>query len=230
MRKLVSLAGVFIFLSLVLISPMRMRSAEIKSGPLAPDKNVPGSFHPFNVTVREIPPDELEDMDRDLREKDKEKYTPKNKFHCLVSEYDLDPVVLLFANGGALDASEGFQELLKDLDAAIIKNRGRRLRAFVVFLLDKEVDIVKDDDKREERAKEIRTLAEKLGLKRVVLTVTSSKYLPKYELDKDKALTAVLYRTLRIRYSHTFDRTDLDKADSPAVKTLLMEANKLIGK
>src|SRR5262249_14516275 len=70
-----------------------MRSAEIKEGPLAAGKNLPGTFHPYNVTAREKTAEELEEADKDAMEKgvgkDKEKYTEERytsegKFHCLV--------------------------------------------------------------------------------------------------------------------------------------------------
>src|SRR5262245_53783258 len=98
MRKPLFLAGP-ILLAAVLVSA-RAPSAEITKGPLAAGKNVPGTFHPFNVTARVIPPEEMESTEDEDKEKEKEKekekakkptYTSKGKYHCLVSEYDLDP-------------------------------------------------------------------------------------------------------------------------------------------
>src|SRR5262245_42187528 len=149
MRPLLLLAGLLL---IGLCAPMR--SEEIKKGRLAPLKkdkdgkdvpqNVPGAFHPYNVTVREKSAEELEEADKEAMEKGKdkqfgeEKYTSEGKYHCLVTEYDLDPVVMLFARG--LHDSEGFKELLTKLDAACSKYRVRRLRAFVVFLDDELTD------------------------------------------------------------------------------------------
>jgi len=225
-----------------------MRSAEIKEGPLAPFKevkdkktgkttrepqNVPGSFHPYNVTAREKSPEELEEADKEAMEKgegkDKEKYaeerySSEGKFHCLVTEYDLDPVVMLFAARG-LNDSEGFKELLTKLDAACTKYRVRRLRAFVVFRVDGATDVTKDDEKRKELATEISNLAKDLKLKNVVLTLDTDADLAKYKLGKS-ALTAVLYRALRIRNSHTFERDELDKKDAPAIGALMKDVEK----
>src|SRR5262249_44559962 len=209
-----------------------MRSAEIKEGPLAAGKNLPGTFHPYNVTAREKTAEELEEADKDAMEKgegkDKEKYTEERytsegKFHCLVTEYDLDPVVILFAHG--LHDSEGFKELLTKLDAACTKYRVRRLRAFVVFLVDGATDITKDDGKRKELAAEVSNLAKDLKLKNVVLTLDTDSDLAKYKLGK-WALTTVRNRALRIRNSHTFERDELDKKDAPAIGALMKDVEK----
>jgi hypothetical protein len=227
MRPLMLLAGLLL---VGLCVPMR--SAEIKEGPLAAGQNVPGSFHPYNVTAREKTAEELEEADKeamekgDGKDKDKfaeERYTSEGKFHCLVTEYDLDPVVMLFARG--LNDSEGFKELLTKLDAACTKYRARRLRAFVVFVVDGATDITKDDDKRKELAAEASTLAKDLKLRNVVLTLDTEADLAKYKLGKS-ALTAVLYRALRIRSGQTFERDDLDKKDTPAIGALMKDVEK----
>src|SRR4051794_25861979 len=120
----------FVLLAVVLPAGLCVptRSAEIKTGPLAPlnaknePQNVPAAFHPYNVTERKKTPEELEEAEKDDLAKDKlkeEALTNVGKFHCLVTEYDLDPVVMLFARG--LNDSEGFKELLKRLDAACNK-------------------------------------------------------------------------------------------------------------
>jgi hypothetical protein len=231
MRLFVLFAGVSL---IALFAAVPMRSAEIKKGPLVVGKNVPGPFHPYNVTARVIPAEELEEADKEeaekAKDKDKEKkpYTTRGKFHCLVTEYDLNPVVLLVAR--KLNDSEGFRDLLKKIDAAIDKNRLSRLRAFVVFL-EKDMNVVTEDEKREQLEKDIQKVADDLGLKNVVLTLAGSKDLAKYDLDDAAALTAILYRTLRIRGSHTFERDDLEKADSAAVKALMTDvSDKLLPK
>ena len=61
-------------------------------------KNLPGSFQPYNVNVAVPLAEEPEPDPKDKGEK-RPKYTSKGKFHCLVSEYDLDPVVMLVARG-----------------------------------------------------------------------------------------------------------------------------------
>src|SRR5262245_23771992 len=99
MRPLILLAALA---ALALATPVAsLRSAEITQGKLAAKdekgkpNNVPGSFHPYNVNARQLTPEELIELEKEG--KDRDKYTSKGKFHCLVTEYDLDPVVMLFA-------------------------------------------------------------------------------------------------------------------------------------
>lgn len=251
MRPLVLLAALLLT---ALCVPTR--SAEIKTGPLAPFKevkdkesgktkqepqNVPAAFHPFNVTVRERTAEELEDADKDAAEKSgkekekytEDKYTSENKYHCLITEFDLDPVVMLFARG--VNASEGFKELLTKLDAACAKYRVRRLRAFVVFL-DNDLKTFnevqpdkrkKQDAKLKEMAGNARKMADELKLKNVTLTIGAldDAALKQYDL-KDVALTAVLYRALRIRNSHEFNTDELKTKDAAAIDALMKDVEK----
>jgi hypothetical protein len=242
MRPLLLLAALLL---IGLCAPLR--SEEIKKGRLAPTnaksepQNVPGAFHPYNVTTREKSAEELEDADKEAMEKDKgkekfaeEKYTSEGKYHCLVTEYDLDPVVMLFARG--LNDSEGFKELLTKLDAACSKFRVRRLRAFVVFLDDELPEFhVKDDlkksleleDRRKEVAGTIRKIADDLKLKNVVLTLGAKDELKRKNYDLgDAALTAVLYKAFRIRSSHALNADDLNKKDAPAIDVLMKDVEK----
>src|SRR5690348_17310199 len=71
--------------------------AKEAAGPLAPGQNLPGPFHPFNVTGPYA-----------------------DHFHCPVSDHNLDPGVLVFARDLVL--SPPLRKLLSGLDAAIDKN------------------------------------------------------------------------------------------------------------
>jgi hypothetical protein len=256
MRTLLLLAGL-----LVAGLSVPMRSAEITTGPLAPfrevkDKdsgqtrkepqNVPAAFHPYNVNVRERTAEELAEMEKESalkggKDKDKEdRYTSEGKYHCLITEYELDPVVMLFARG--LFDSEGFKELLTKLDAACLKYRPRRLRVFVVFL-DKEMKSFNEIDPKERKVQDAKfkemiadakKLVDELKLKNVTLTIGAENMgktdkrpavLTKYELTDD-ALTAVLYRALRIRSSHKLKADELSKKDAPAIDALMKDVEK----
>ena len=230
MRQRLLLTGLLL---LAVVVPASLPSAEITKGPLAPGKNVPATFHPYNVTARVIPAEEMEPSnEKEDREKEKEKekdkdkprtppYTSKGKYHCLITEYDLDPVVMLFARG--LEDSEGFRELLKKLDDSCTKNRPSRLRAFVVFLSDKLTNVAAQDEERDEMVRKIQKIQDALKLSNVVLTVAATSDLAKYQLDEAAALTVVMYRNLSIKASRTELATDLEKADSPAIKTTLSD-------
>jgi hypothetical protein len=202
-------------LAVVLAVPL---FAQDKESPLAVGKNITATFHPYNVTARLIIKEEAEEADKDKTKKPD--YTTRGKFHCLITEYDLEPVVMLFARG--LDDNEGFRGLLQKLDAAIERNPGVRLRSFVVFIEDIG-NIVEDDEKREELEKKIQKVADDLKLKYVVLTLAGKSDVAKYDLDPATALTAVLYKNLRIEAVHRVSRDKLDKADADAVKSIMTD-------
>ena len=216
MLRCLSVAAVLV---LVLVLGAPTRSAE-EGGPLVVGKNVPASFHPYNVTARLTAKEEPDEDDPDVKVK-KIDYTTKGKFHCLVTEYDLDPVVMLFARN--LEDNIAFRDLLTKIDAAIDRNPSVRMRSFVVFVADDIANVVADDDKRVEAAKKIQKVADDLKLKNVVLTLASKSDVAKYALDDAAALTGVLYTQLRIEGVHKVSRDKLDKADADAVKAIMKD-------
>jgi hypothetical protein len=170
-------------------------------GALVVGKNIPAPFAPFNVTG-----------------------ASRGQYHCLVSEYNADPVVLLFVR--KLDDNAAFRELLTQLDQAIERNARVRLRGFVVFLDDDLKDPLLDDDKRDEYAQTLEKLAADLKLTKLILTIGSQAKLAKYELDPNAALTAVLYRKHDIVAVHT---ATADKVNEALVKTITGQVSSLLG-
>src|SRR5262249_54302670 len=148
-------------------------------------------------------------------------YSSKGKFHDLVTQFNGDPVVMLVARG--LEGDAAFKGLLWQLDDAVAKHPEERLRAFVVFLYDDLGDVVKEDAKRAKRAKAVAALAGELKLRHVVLCLGDKPMLKAYALDDKAALTAVLYKKLRIEASAVED-----KVDAGVVKSLLAAAAKLV--
>lgn len=139
---------------------------------LGPTKDLPGPFHPYNVNGPR-----------------------KGSFHCLVSEYGQEPVVLILSRD--LEFSDAFKELLKQLDNTIAKNPAVRLKAFVAFLSDDVKDPVTDDDGRDKVAKKLEDLAAGLMLKHVVLTLAGKADLDKYA-PGSSAYVVVIYHKLKI--------------------------------
>jgi hypothetical protein len=165
----------FAVLILTLASPTRGQD----DNPLATDNDLPGRFHPFNVTG---------------------KY--KNKFHCLVSEFGLDPVVMVFVRG--IEANNGVKYLMVKLDNAIDKNRALRLKGAVIFLGDDLDDAVKDDDKREALALKVQDIEKATMIQNVVLALDSKKDLAKYKLPEDAGVVVVVYNRYRILFSQSY--------------------------
>ena len=87
-----------------------------------------------------------------------------------------------------------------------------------------------NDAKRKEMIDKARDLVAELKLKNIVLTIGAMEMNGKVLTDKyalkDVALTAVLYRALRIRNSHEFKADELTKKDAPAIDVLMKDVEK----
>jgi hypothetical protein len=155
--------------------------------PLAPGKDLPGPFHPFNVTGPYA-----------------------DHFHCPVSDHNLDPGVLVFSRDLVL--SPPLRKLLSGLDAAIDKNPAVRLAAAATFLSDDLPNVVEDDDKRDELKGRVQAMAKDLGLKHVVLSLDSRADLEKYLRGENVVVTVVLYKKFQIVASHPLQRDEFTDA------------------
>jgi hypothetical protein len=153
------------------ISAAALQPAET-GGSLKPGGDLPGTFLPFNATGAH-----------------------KGSFHCLISDYGQEPVVMVVVHG--LEMPDPLKDLLKQLDERIEKNPAARLHAFVVFLSDDLPDVLANDDRREELAKRLQDQASAMMLKNVVLTLDSAKDVEKYFLP-DYWATTVRYEKFRV--------------------------------
>jgi hypothetical protein len=142
-----------------------------KQGGLSVNEDVPGTFEPYNVNG---------------------KY--KGRFHCLVTQNGLNPVAALFVRG--TDDLEALGTLLQKIDEAAKKNEKSRLASFAVFVDEKVPDVVGNDDERENAAKKLDEVGQKL--ERVVIALASKDQLEKYRLDQDAEITLVLYNKLKV--------------------------------
>ena len=226
MSRLASLtAGSCSLLIALTVSAQELTGVEV-------GKNLPGSFQPYNINVAVPLSVEPEPDPKDKGEK-RAKYTSKGKFHCLVSEYDLDPVLMLVARGledsDGLEDSLGFRDLLTKLDAALDKNKIARLRCFVVFQKDDLEDVITKDDKRDEAVKKLDELVAATKLAHVVVSLAGKDDLAKYKLDPTVALTAILYKKLRVEAIHKVGKEKLDAADGPEVKAILSDVGTKLG-
>lgn len=89
--------------------------------------------------------------------------------------------------------------MVKKLDAAAVENKGCRMGSFVVLMT--------DDDKMEESLKK---LAEKEGLKKLVLTIDNPNGPPKWKISKDADVTVVLYVKNTVKETFAFEKGKLD--------------------
>ena len=155
--------------------------------PLHVGGNLPGPFHPYNVTG-----------------------PYKQHFHSLISEHDLDPMVMIFYK--SVDFSDPLPDLLKRLDTAIAKNPDVRLGSFAVFLPEDLSDVVGGDDKTDDARlkleKQIDQAASDMKLKNVVLCMDTKADVDKYGLSESNLITVVLYTKLKVVAVYALPKSD----------------------
>jgi hypothetical protein len=168
---------------------------DTKTPPLTPGNDLPGSFHPYNATGPN-----------------------KGRYHCLVTEHGLDPLVLVFArNLESADANGPVMELLTQLDLLIEKNPKARLAAVAVSLSDALPEVVganvKSDEARQQIAGRLENLAGARSLKFVVLTLAGKEDVDKYRLDDTADVTVVLADKYRVvnTYALKKDQVKVDE-------------------
>jgi hypothetical protein len=97
-------------LALVALVGSALAAEKIASGPQV-GKNIPGPFHPLNITGKAA-----------------------GEKNCLVCQNGDNPVAMVFAR----ETSPGLTKLMKKIDEATGKNSTANMGSFVVFLNDKE--------------------------------------------------------------------------------------------
>jgi hypothetical protein len=103
----------------------------------------------------------------------------------------------------AREVSDPLTSLVKKIDAATGENKGCRMGSFVVFLGDEEG-----------REKALKELAEKQGLKNIILASMSTPSGPgAYKVAKDAAVTVVLYTKQNVKANYAFKKGALKDED-----------------
>jgi hypothetical protein len=98
--------------------------------------------------------------------------------------------------------------LVKKIDAETAKNSSKNMGSFIVFLNDKEGLF-----------KELKQLAEKEGIKQMVLTIDNVAGPDGYDVAKDAEVTVVLYNQRKVAANYAFRKGELnDKAIDQIVK------------
>ncbi|HEY7155065.1 MAG TPA: hypothetical protein VH575_13970 [Gemmataceae bacterium] len=213
MRMLVSSAALLAFVVLTVSADAPPASEDKEAPPKEKgDANLPGDFHPYNVTGPQH----------------------KGHFHSLISEHGLEPMVLIFHKN--VDVGEPLANLLKKLDAAIEKNPNTRLSAFVVFLPADLPDISgsnnendgnndKNDDARLELEKKVEQAAADMKLKHVVLCLDNKADVEKFNLRDDDLVTIILCNKLKAVERFALPQDEF--TDAAIEKIMVAVANKL---
>lgn len=167
--------GIFaaILLSAALIVGGVQAGGAVKSGPKVGD-DVPGAFHPLNVTGEE-----------------------KGKKACLYCANGANPVAVVFAR----EASPAVAKLLKQLDAATVKNGAAQMGSFAVFCS------VKDG-----LDKQLEKLAADQKLEKLVLAIDAPAGPEGYGISKDAEVTVLLYTSFQVKANHSFRKGELNDA------------------
>jgi len=132
------------------------------------------------------------------------------KKHCLVCENGTNPVAMVFAR----EVTPELTQLIKKLDAATAANKGKMMGSFVVFLTDNEG-----------LGKDLTTMAEKEGLKNIVLSIDNPAGPKGYEVARDASVTVVLYNEQKVAANHTFRKGDLN---AKAIDTVVSDVSKIV--
>jgi hypothetical protein len=193
-------------LALVLAAPAasqaeKQDAKEKKKPGLVVGEDLPGPFHPYNVNGPRA-----------------------GRYHCLVTQTSLDPIVLVVVRD--LDFTAGLKSLEKELENRAAKNPNVRLTSFTVFLSEELPDVVKNDDKREQLAAKLENFAKDLDLKQVVVCLGSKKDLEAYALDDSAWATVVLVKNYKVLAVHPLKK---DALNAGQVKQIIDEVADKLG-
>lgn len=157
-----------------------------KSGPQL-NEDVPGPFHPFNVTGKAA-----------------------GKKNCLYCQNGANPVAVIFAR----EVTPEVKKLIKTLDDCTAKNDECRMGSYVVFLNDKEgLD------------KELKEMADKEGLKKIVLSIDNPAGPEDYKISKDADVTVLLYTKHTVKANRAFKKGELKDQD---IEGIVKEVPKIL--
>ncbi len=183
--KMSRLAGVSALVFCVLAGGL-LAAEPLKSGPQVGEK-VPGPFEPLNVNGAHAG----------------EKY-------CQFCINGPNPVAMVFAR----NVSKPVEKLVKELDAATVKNSDAKMGSFFVFLSDDE-----------SLGTKVKDLAKKEGLKKTVLTLDNATGPDKYEVAKDADVTVVLYTGRVVKANYSFKKGQMKDKD---VEKVIADIKKIL--
>jgi hypothetical protein len=146
----------------------------VKSGPQVGEK-VPGPFHPLNINGEAA-----------------------GKKNCLYCANGAAPVAVVFAR----ELTPGVATLITKLDAVTVKNGGKNMGSYAVFM--------SDDEKLQGK---LQTLAKKADLKKLILSIDNPAGPKEYQIAKDAAVTVLLYNEFVVASNYAFSNADLSDSD-----------------
>jgi hypothetical protein len=160
------------------------------SSQIGDPNNLPGPFHAYNINGK---------YGRTKTEADGRTVETPGHFHCLISDHDLDPGVLIFVRGlkgtlkrkdlaVAVSREKELKDLIRKLDDLSEQFPAARLETYVFFYDDNALpDVVKDDDARDKLEKDLQPWVDELKVKHTVFCL-ASRSLPRPKAKADEKL------------------------------------------
>src|SRR5712692_2939849 len=122
--------------------------------------------------------------------------------NCLYCQNGNNPVAMIFAR----EVSEPLTTLIKKIDAATEAHKDAKMGSFVVFLSDSE-----------DLATKLKEVAEKEGLKNVILSIDNPAGPKGYKVAKDADVTVVLYTNHNVKANFAYGKGQMNDKDIEAV-------------
>jgi hypothetical protein len=118
--------------------------------------------------------------------------------NCLYCQNGTNPVAMVFARSNSPELTA----LVKKLDACTAKNSEAKMGSFVVYLSEEE-----------KLEGELKDLAKKEELKKIILSIDNPAGPKAYKVAKDADVTVVLYTDHSVKANHTFKKGELKDKD-----------------
>jgi hypothetical protein len=122
--------------------------------------------------------------------------------NCLYCQNGNNPVAMIFAR----EVSEPLTTLLKKIDAATEAHKDAKMGSFVVFLSDSE-----------DLGTKLKEVAEKEGLKNIILSIDNPAGPKGYKVAKDADVTVVLYANHTVKANFAYGKGELNDKDIESV-------------
>jgi hypothetical protein len=132
--------------------------------------------------------------------------------NCLYCSNGPNPVAVIFAR----DVNAEVTNLIKKLDAATAANTGCAMGSYVVFCSDAAGLEGK-----------LKGLAQKEGLKKIVLSIDNPAGPEKYQIARDAEVTVLLYTDFTVKANHSFKKGDLN---AKAIDKVVADVSKITKK
>lgn len=130
---------------------------------------------------------------------------------CLYCENGDNPVAVVFSRS---PENATTQKLIKALDEATVKNAKADMGSFVVYLTGDE-----------KQSSKIKAIADKNGLKKIVLSIDEATGPAKYKISPDADVTVLLYTEFVVKANHTFGK---DKLTDKDIETIVADVAKIL--